>query len=152
RFLAPAFERDLLLRFFPAGDLRQRPLWPGFRRHRSLAVCSEMLGQFDDALAAYPPADAPLRGGTLLSLGKLDEILVIDRATHPWEMLWNCYRAHALALAGRRDETVALCRRLVPVDVYEWLHVFEALLRAGELAALDMHSFLYRPPTASEPA
>src|SRR5206468_2279100 len=50
RFLAPAFERDLLLRFFPDGDWRRRPLWPGFGRWRSLAICLEMLGQFEDAL------------------------------------------------------------------------------------------------------
>ena len=29
RFLAPAVERDLLLRFFPEGDWRRPPLWPG---------------------------------------------------------------------------------------------------------------------------
>jgi hypothetical protein len=63
-------------------------------------------------------------------------------------MLWGAYRAHALALAGRGDEAVALARSLVPVDVYEWTHVFECLLRAGRLDALDMRSFLYRPAHA----
>jgi hypothetical protein len=38
----------------------------------------------------------------------------------------------------------------VPVDVYEWLHVFECLLRAGELSRLDLRSLLYRPPHAGE--
>src|SRR5262249_22382129 len=60
RFLAPAFERDLLLRFFPGGDWRRPPLWPGFGRYRSLAICFELLGAFEDALDAYRPADAPL--------------------------------------------------------------------------------------------
>ena len=58
RFLAPAFERDLLLRFFPGGDWRQPPLWPRFGRYRSLAICLELLGQFEDALAAYRDEDA----------------------------------------------------------------------------------------------
>ena len=53
RFLAPAFERDVLLRFFPGQDHRQRPLWPGFGRYRSLAICFELLGQFDAALDTY---------------------------------------------------------------------------------------------------
>src|SRR6185369_4076149 len=62
RFLAPAFERDLLARFFPAGDWRAPPLWSGFGRWRSLAICCEMLGQFDDALRLYRPEDAALGG------------------------------------------------------------------------------------------
>jgi hypothetical protein len=45
---------------------------------------------------------------------------------------------------------VALARSLVPVDVYEWVHVFECLLRAGRLDVLDLRSVLYRPPLASE--
>src|SRR5207302_1674245 len=57
RFLAPAFERDLLLRFFPHNDWRQLPLWPGFGRYRSLAICFELLGQFEDAIETYRPAD-----------------------------------------------------------------------------------------------
>src|SRR5262249_43385946 len=65
-------------------------------------------------------------------------------------MLWQAYRAHALCLAGRTDEATAKAGALVPVDVYEWTHVFECLLRAGRLAALDMRSFLYRPPRAAE--
>ena len=36
----------------------------------------------------------------------------------------------------------------MPVDVYEWTHVFECLLRLGRLDAVDMRSFLYRPPHA----
>ncbi len=36
---------------------------------------------------------------------------------------------------------MAVCRRIVPRDAYEWTHVFECLLRAGELSALDMNSF-----------
>lgn len=150
RFLAPAFERDLLLRFFPGGDWRQPSLWPGFRRRRDLAVCLELLGQFHDALDAYPPEDAPLRGDALVALGRLEALLADNRPAHPWQMLWQAYRAHALCLAGRVEEAVALARRLVPGDVYEWTHVFECLLRAGWLDALDMNSFLYRPPRESE--
>ena len=59
RFLAPALERDLLLRFFPGGDWRRPPLWPGFGRYRSLAICLEMLGQFEDALAVYREPTPP---------------------------------------------------------------------------------------------
>jgi hypothetical protein len=44
---------------------------------------------------------------------------------------------------------VALACSLVPVDIYEWAHVFECLLRAGRLDAMDMHSFLYRPANAA---
>jgi hypothetical protein len=150
RFLAPAFERDLLLRFFPDGDWRRPPLWPGFGRYRSLAICLEMLGRFDDALAAYRETDAPLRGDALLALGRLDPLLEQPHAANPWQTLWQAYRAHALTLAGRTAEGVALARSLVPVDVYEWIHVFECLLRAGQLAALDMRSVLYRPPHSGE--
>jgi hypothetical protein len=148
RFLAPAFERDLLLRFFPDGDWRQPPLWPGFGRYRSLAISLEMLGQFEDALAAYREADAPLRGDALIALGRLGPLLDQPRAPAPWETLWRAYRAHALCLAGRTEEAVALARSLVPVDVYEWVHVFECLLRAGRLDVLDMRSVLYRQPGA----
>ncbi len=150
RFLAPAFERDLLLRFFPEGDWRRPPLWTGFGRYRGLAISLEMLGQFAAALAAYREADAPLRGDALIALGQLRPLLDQPRAPAPWETLWQAYRAHALCLAGRTDEAVAVARSLVPVDVYEWIHVFECLLRAGRLDALDLRSLLYRPPGAAE--
>jgi hypothetical protein len=150
RFVAPAFERDLLLRFFPQGDWRQLPLWPGFDRYRALAICFEMQGDFASALAVYRQADAPLRGDALIALGRLDPLLADRRPPHPWQMLWQAYRAHALCLAGRTEEAVALAALLVPNDVYEWTHVFECLLRAGRLDTLDMHSFLYRPPHAAE--
>jgi hypothetical protein len=150
RFLAPAFERDLLLRFFPAGDWRAAPLWPGFGRYRSLAICFELLGQFADALDAYRSADAPLRGDALIALGRLGPLLEVPHVTQPWQTLWQAYRAHVLSLTGRADEAVALARSLVPVDVYEWMHVFEALLRAGRLDALDLRSVLYRAPFAQE--
>jgi tetratricopeptide (TPR) repeat protein len=150
RFLAPVLERDLLLRFFPGGDWRQPPLWSGFGRYRSLAICFEMLGQFDDAFAAYREADAALRGDALIALGRLRPLL--DRADMPppWQTLWRAYRCHALCLAGRGDEAVALARSLVPVDIYEWVHVFECLLRAGQLTALDLRSILFRPPHGHE--
>jgi hypothetical protein len=148
RFLAPALDRDLLLRFFPDGDWRRPPLWPRFARYRDLAVCLEMLGRFEQALPVYREPDAPLRGDALLALGRLGPILAALQAPHPWQMLWGAYRAHALILAGRTDEALALARMLVPTDVYEWTHVFECLLRAGRLDALDMRSFLYRPAHA----
>jgi tetratricopeptide (TPR) repeat protein len=150
RFLAPAAERDLLLRFFAEGDWRRPPLWPGFGRFRSLAICFELLGQYEDALAAYPPADAPLRGDSLLALGQLEPLLSQPQAASPWQTLWQAYRAHALALANRTDEALALASTLVPVDIYEWVHVFECLLRARALSALDLQSMLYRPPHAVE--
>jgi hypothetical protein len=150
RFLAPAFERDLLLRFFPEGDWRRPPLWPGFGRYRSLAIALELLGRFEEALSAYRENDAPLRGDALLALGRLGPLLEQTQAPHPWQTLWGAYRAHALALAGRTDEAVALARSLVPVDIYEWVHVFECLLRCGRLDAVDVRSFLYRPPNAAE--
>ncbi len=150
RFLAPAFERELLLRFYPAGDWRQPPLWPGFRHRRALAICCELLGSFEEAVNAYPSGEAALRGDALLALGQLGPLLAERRPPHPWQMLWQAYRAHALCLTGCVDEAVALCGRLVPSDLYEWTHVFECLLRAGRLDVLDMKSFLYRPPHAAE--
>jgi hypothetical protein len=150
RFLAPAFERDLLLRFFPGGDWRRPPRWAGFGRYRSLAICFEMLGQFEDALAAYRPADAALRGDALIALGRLEPLLDETHVAPPWQVLWQAYRCHALCLAGRVPEAVALARSLVPVDVYEWVHVFECLLRAGRLETIDLRSLLDRPPHTAE--
>jgi tetratricopeptide (TPR) repeat protein len=146
RFLAPALERDLLLRFFPGGDWRRTPLWAGFGRYRSLAIALEMLGQFEDALEAYRQADAPLRGDALLALGRLGPLLEQPQAPHPWQTLWGAYHCHALALAGRSDEALAVARGLIPVDVYEWVHVFECLLRLGRLDVMDLRSLLFRPP------
>jgi hypothetical protein len=51
-------------------------------------------------------------------------------------------------LAGRTDDALALVSTVVPIDAYEWTHVFECVLRLGRLDAIDMHSFLYRPPQA----
>jgi hypothetical protein len=150
RFLAPALERDLLLRFFPDGDWQKPPLWPGFGRYRSLAICSELLGKFEDALAIYRDSDAALRGDALIALGRLEPLLNQTQTPHPWQSLWQAYRSHALCLAGRTLEAVAVARSLVPVDIYEWVHVFEGLLRAGQLAALDLKSVLFRPPHAAE--
>jgi hypothetical protein len=150
RFLAPVLERDLLLRFFPDGDWRRPPRWPGFGRYRSLAISFELLGQFKDALAAYREPDAALRGDALLALGRLGPLLEQPSFPPPWQTLWKAYRCHALCLAGRVAEAVALAKSLVPVDVYEWVHVFECLLRAGQLTALDVGSILFRPPHASE--
>lgn len=143
RFLAPALERDLLLRFFPSGDWRQPPLWSGFGRRRSLAISFELLGCFADAVAAYPATDLPLRGDALLALGDLQPLLTTPLIPQPWSQLWQAYRAHALCLAGQLPEALALARSLIPVDVYEWIHVFECLLRAGGLAHLDPHSLSY---------
>jgi hypothetical protein len=145
RFLAPALERDLLLRFFPGGDWRKAPLWPGFGRWRSLAICMEMLGCFEDALEGYRPADAALRGDALIALGRLEPLLETLQVVAPWQTLWQSYRCHALCLAGRLDEAVALARSLVPVDIYEWVHVFECLLRANALNLIDLRSILFRP-------
>ncbi|MCS7046035.1 MAG: hypothetical protein NZO58_06740, partial [Gemmataceae bacterium] len=146
RLLAPAFERDLLLRFFPEGDWRRPPLWSGFGRWRSLAICHEMLGLFEEALALYRPADAPLRGDALLALGRLQPLLDQPHVGPPWQSLWQAYRAHALARAGRRDEALALVRRTVPVDIYEWVHVFECLWLLGRLDLLDVRSLLWQAP------
>lgn len=150
RFLAPAFERDLLLRFFPEGDLREPPLWQGFGRWRSLAICLEMLGEFEDALAVYRPADAPLRGDALIALGRLETLLATAQVPHPWQNLWQAYRAHALALAGRSEEALALGRRCLPMDIYEWVHVFECFHRLDRLDLIDLPSLRYRQPFAQE--
>jgi hypothetical protein len=150
RFLAPAFEGDLLVRFFPEQDWRQPPLWAGFGRYRSLAICFELLGQFEDALEAYRESDTPLRGDALIALGRLQPLLDQAHVRGAWQSLWHAYRAHALCLAGQVPTAVATAAALVPVDVYEWVHVFECLLRAGRLDALDLGSLLYRPPLADE--
>jgi hypothetical protein len=150
RFLAPVFERELLLRFFPGGDWRRPPLWPGFGRYRSLAISFELMGDYEAALGLYRGDDVALRGDALIALGRLQPLLEQTHVVPAWQALWQAYRAHALCLAGRTAEAVALARTLVPVDVYEWVHVFECLLRAGQLAALDVRSVLYRPPLATE--
>ena len=150
RFLAPAFERDLLLRFFPYNDWRQPPIWPGFGRYRSLAICFELLGQFDDAIDTYRTADAPLRGDALIALGRLQPFVDQPQAAHPWQTLWQAYRAHALCLLGRADEALRVAQSVVPMDVYEWVHVFECLLRLAKLDSLDLGSLLYRAPFAEE--
>ncbi len=150
RFLAPVLERDLLLRYFPGGDWKKPPLWSGFGRYRSLAICFEMIGQFEDALVAYREEDAALRGDALIALGRLGPLLEQPLVPPPWQTLWKAYRCHALCLADRIDEAVALAKSLVPVDVYEWVHVFECLLRAGQVTALDVRSILFRPPHSSE--
>ncbi|MGF1581662.1 MAG: hypothetical protein ACFCD0_20225 [Gemmataceae bacterium] len=150
RFLAPAFERDLLLRFFPDGDSTQPPLWPGFGRQRSLAICCELLGDFRQALQTYTPADAALRGDALLALGDLEPLLRVEQMAEPWQTLWHAYRCHALAIAGRADQAERVARIVVPVDLYEWVHVFECLLRINRLDALDLSSLLYRPLSSNE--
>ena len=137
RFLAPAFERDLLLRFFPENDWRQPPLWPGFGRYRSLAICAEMLGQFDEALDIYRPQDAALRGDALIALGRLDAIRRQEHVPHPWQSLWQAYRAHALCLLGDADAALRLAQSAIPLDIYEWVHLFEALLRLDRIDVLD---------------
>jgi hypothetical protein len=140
RFLAPAFERELLLRFFPRGNHREQPLWPGFGRYRSLALCQEMLGEFAAALETYRPEDAPLRGDALLALGQLQPLLELPHVAAHWQPLWSAYRCHALCLAGRTSEALALSRTLVPLDTYEWVHVFECLLRLQRLDLFDPRS------------
>lgn len=137
RLLAPAFERELLLCFFPHGDWRQPPLWPGFGRYRSLAIASELLGDWESALELYRGADAPLRGDALIAMGRLEPLLGDTSVPQPWQCLWQAYRAHALCLAGRIQEAVRLAEALIPVDIYEWVHVFECLLRAGRLDLLS---------------
>ncbi|MSQ94586.1 MAG: ATP-binding protein [Gemmataceae bacterium] len=150
RFLAPAFERDLLLRFFPNGDWRLPPLWTGFGRYRSLAICFEMLGLFEDAIEAYRPVDAPLRGDALIALGRLQPFLDVPQVSQPWQALWQAYLAHALCLLGKKDEALRVAQSIVPADVYEWVHVFECLLRLGRLDAIDLGSLLYLAPLAEE--
>jgi hypothetical protein len=152
RFLAPAFERDLLLNFFPQGDWRRPPLWPGFGRWRSLAICLEMLGQFSEALEVYRPEDAALAGDALIALGRLQPLLEREHMPQPWQNLWRAYRAHALCLAGRTAEAIALARMLVPVDIYEWVHVFECLLRCGELREGDVRSMLNAVDAGDDPS
>jgi hypothetical protein len=137
RFLAPAFERDLLLCFFPENDWRQPPVWPGFGRHRSLAICAEMLGQFSEAIDIYRPQDAALRGDALIALGRLDAIRRQEHVPHPWQPLWQAYRAHALCLLGDTDASLRLAQGAIPLDIYEWVHLFEALLRLDRTDVLD---------------
>jgi hypothetical protein len=67
-----------------------------------------------------------------------------------WQTLWQAYRAHALCLLGRSDEALRVVQSVIATDVYEWVHVFECLLRLRRLDALDLGSMLYRPPFADE--
>jgi hypothetical protein len=146
RLLAPAFERDLLLRFFPGGDWRQAPLWPGFGRWRSLAICLEMLGQFEDAIDVYRPEDAALAGDALIAHGKLEPLLERENVPSPWQDLWRAYRCHALALRGQTSAAQALARTLLPRDIYEWAHWFESLLRTGGLREGDLAALTAAAP------
>jgi hypothetical protein len=91
-----------------------------------------------------------LRGDALLALGRLGPLLDQSQAPAPWQTLWQAYRCHGLALAGQEARAWEVARGLVPVDVYEWVHVFECLLRLGRLDALDLGSVLFRPPGAEE--
>jgi hypothetical protein len=63
-------------------------------------------------------------------------------AAAPWSNLWQAYRAHALCLCGRTSEALEVCASFLPVDVYEWLHVFEVHLRCGGLGKLDLTATL----------
>ena len=70
-------------------------------------------------------------------------------------MLWQAYRAHALALAGQTADALALAQGAVPMDVYEWVHIFECLLRVDKLHLLDLGTScianLWNPNTAGQP-
>jgi hypothetical protein len=138
RFLAPGLERNLLLRFFPGGDWKQPPLWPRFARYRSLAICFELLGDYASALDCYRGSDRPLRGDALLATGDLAGLLMERQAPAPWSNLWQAYRSHALCLVGKVDEALAAASAFLPVDVYEWLHLFETQLRCGVLGRTDL--------------
>ena len=70
-----------------------------------------MLGQFEDALTAYRETDAALRGDALFALGRLQPLLERNPGPPPWQTLWKAYRCHALCLAGRMEEAVALANR-----------------------------------------
>src|SRR2546423_14375106 len=47
-------------------------------------------------------------------------------------------------------EALALAQATVPMDIYEWVHIFECLLRLGRLDLLDLASLLYRQPFDTE--
>jgi tetratricopeptide (TPR) repeat protein len=147
RLLAPALEVSLLERFFPDADVLRTPLWPGFGRWRSLAIALEMLGRYEEALAVYRPGDAGLRGDALIALGRFAEITAIQAVPAPWNPLWQACRAHALARLGRPAEALALARRLVPSDIYDWLHVGEVFRRTGQASSLDLRGL----PTQGSP-
>ena len=92
RFLAPVFERELLLRFFPGGDWRQLPLWAGFGRYRSLAISCELMGDYEGALELYRGEDVALRGDALIALGRLEPLLEQTQVAPTWQSLWQAYR------------------------------------------------------------
>jgi hypothetical protein len=98
----------------------------------------------------YRAADAPLRGDALIALGRVQPFLDQPQAAHPWQMLWQAYRAHALCLCGRIGEALGVAQGAVPMDIYEWVHIFECLLRLGKLNLLDLGSLLYRQPFEAE--
>ena len=97
-----------------------------------------------------PSESKATTGGEGIALGRLQPFLDEPQAAHPWQTLWQAYRAHALALLGREEEALRVALSVVPTDVYEWVHVFECLLRLGRLDAIDLGSVLYRPPHSQE--
>ena len=86
---------------------------PDSAAYRSLAICFELLGQFEDAIATYRPADAALRGDALIALGQLQPFLDQPQAAHPWQTLWQAYRAHALCLLGFTEEALRIAQTRV---------------------------------------
>ncbi|MFM7149813.1 MAG: hypothetical protein ACKO23_08220, partial [Gemmataceae bacterium] len=140
RWLAPSLEKDLLSRFFPSGNWNEPPLWSGFSRWRSLAISLEMLGDFEEALKVYRPTDEALSGDALIAIGQLHPLIEQTRKPGPWDNLWQAYRCHALSLAGHHHEALELVQTLSPTDMYEWVHVFECLLRLGRLDLVDLAS------------
>ncbi len=134
RFLAPALERDLLLRFFPGGDWRRPPT----------VARLQPISEFGDLPGNARPVRR--RPGRLPRAGRRPARRRPDRAGPAGAAAGPAARCRtrgrtcggptaatpsASPAAWTRRSTLA--RSLVPVDVYEWVHVFECLLRAGRL-------------------
>ncbi len=76
-----------------------------------------------------------------LALGRIDEIIISRSRLTRGKRLWQAYREHAFCLAGRMDEALRLASVSWPVDIYEWVHHFETLVRLGRLDLFDARSF-----------
>src|SRR5947209_10752616 len=69
-----------------------------------ISICFELQGQFEDALAAYRAADAPLAGDALIALGRLTPLLEQTRSEeHTSELQSRQYLVCRLLLEKKKN-------------------------------------------------